>query len=358
MQGWIRSAALMSIALATIAPPAAASVMNVITPPAFSAIDGDHISVVGTSTSSTVTLTLPGRIPETTQVTDGWFHFRANLKYGFNELYLSSSGGDSVWLAAVRLPFQVNIRRSKVRYPRFKFHGNEIGETCIKCHALTPFTQAARALPDSTCQSCHLPIREWIKPHRPAAESECRVCHGTGVLPIAAPADNFNLCQSCHKGKIEEFNKEFVHGPVGAGSCLACHDPHGSDVQFSLRKPVQLLCSSCHEEIEAKSAGKLLHAPFRDGACNACHDPHATNYAWGLSRRSNSICLPCHRMDDDNGWHSHPTTGPLHSNDQTVALNAEGELECTSCHNPHYAESTHLLRTSDPNTCRGCHDDK
>lgn len=356
---WIIPVTVLLLVLPELLASTEATVMDVVTPPPFSAVASDHISVVGKTTCSTVVLSLPNRKPETTSTVQGWFHFRATLNYGFNELYVVSSGGDSIWLAAVRLPFQASIQRSKVHYPKFFFHGNKLGEPCTPCHSLTPFTRSDAALPDSTCQSCHRPKREWIKPHRPAADAECRICHGSGVLPIAAPADNIGLCQACHKGKIKEFNKDFVHGPVGAGSCIACHEPHGSAADFSLREPVKLLCLSCHVTTDANAKGKNVHPPFQDGACTSCHDPHATNYAWGLSRHSNSICLPCHHMDDGNDWHSHPVTGKPHSRkNPPVKVNAKGELECTSCHNPHYSEAPHLLRSGEAHTCQGCHDDK
>jgi predicted CXXCH cytochrome family protein len=40
----------------------------------------------------------------------------------------------------------------------------------------------------------------------------------------------------------------FKHGPVDAGYCTVCHDPHASEKADGLRKSVWDLCVTCHFE--------------------------------------------------------------------------------------------------------------
>jgi len=124
--------------------------------------------------------------------------------------------------------------------------------------------------------------------------------------------------------------------------------------------------------------------------CSVCHDQHSqaltpfdpnapvyggSGTGWGrhYQRKDNDVnqmCKVCHEVRDvqsaDQG--SHPVGVPIPSGDfQTPAslpLDAAGEVLCTTCHTPHFADSGgangglgdgYILRQSIGNICSECH---
>ena len=77
---------------------------------------------------------------------------------------------------------------------------------------------------------------------------------------------SMKACLNCHKAHLHPLNviptkpgitipREFPTLSDGRITCSSCHEPHGSDFYFHLRKPEQQLCASCHPKWE-KSAQK------------------------------------------------------------------------------------------------------
>ena len=66
--------------------------------------------------------------------------------------------------------------------------------------------------------------------HTPTDQDlSCQACHRLDSTPVDYRRMNVMeaTCQTgvCH----DDMGKEkYVHGPVGAGTCIACHNPHGS----------------------------------------------------------------------------------------------------------------------------------
>ena len=79
------------------------------------------------------------------------------------------------------------------------------------------------------------------------------------------------LCQYCH---VILTNKRLLHGPVAAGGCRVCHDPHGSSFPFLLVSESKKFCLYCHNgaDIAKNEAHKGV-----DADCTECHDAHASN---------------------------------------------------------------------------------
>jgi predicted CXXCH cytochrome family protein len=79
------------------------------------------------------------------------------------------------------------------------------------------------------------------------------------------------LCYTCH----QEYSalEAWVHGPVATGNCLLCHEPHKTQNEFLLRKPVPGLCYQCHEEQAIRLIKK--HAEESYARCIDCHEGHA-----------------------------------------------------------------------------------
>jgi len=99
------------------------------------------------------------------------------------------------------------------------------------------------------CKECHSDLLEFAVMHYPA-EDACDNCHeATGE---EHPGENMGfklmdqspaLCFYCHE---EIPQQDHPHQPLVKGSCLDCHDAHGSAETALLKSPEQELCLSCH----------------------------------------------------------------------------------------------------------------
>ncbi|GBE13009.1 doubled CXXCH motif [bacterium BMS3Bbin14] len=213
------------------------------------------------------------------------------------------------------------------------------------------------------CFSCHRRLVNGSKwRHGPSANLECLACHrqGEGNKKIAVPTGRVpGLCYRCHVNERKWKTKAHVHGPVGLGACTVCHDPHGARYRFELWADSRTsLCISCHTDKQKsvlKTQGFHRHGIIVGSGCEACHDPHASDYQFQLHKPINKLCAGCHlRMQGMTHGHpvgGHPLTGkpdPRHKG---------RELSCASCHRPHGSNYQYLLIGSPlgGNVCTKCH---
>lgn len=113
--------------------------------------------------------------------------------------------------------------------------------------------------------------------HPPYEEKRCDNCHDkTTQSGFVTPLKE--LCFVCHAGFIKG---SYVHGPVAAGDCLFCHEPHTSRNPSLLKKDVSDICAVCHRE---KRMAASLHAKVaeRKIGCAECHNPHYGNVQYFL----------------------------------------------------------------------------
>ncbi|HEY3490343.1 MAG TPA: cytochrome c3 family protein [Candidatus Deferrimicrobiaceae bacterium] len=99
---------------------------------------------------------------------------------------------------------------------------------------------------------------------------KCGGCHpaADASFKMAGPKDK--MCYRCHQRKDRRKN---VHGPMGAGECTACHDPHGSSHKsLTVAEPLSL-CVMCHDQ---ESSEKHM-TRSKGKPCTQCHDPHASD---------------------------------------------------------------------------------
>jgi predicted CXXCH cytochrome family protein len=105
--------------------------------------------------------------------------------------------------------------------------------------------------------------------HQPYQEKNCTACHDisdVGSLVKDEPA----LCYACHQDF--SVNSESLHGPVDAGFCSSCHDPHMSRDKTLLISPGNALCNTCHLNEQVKQPPE--HEDIGKALCITCHDPH------------------------------------------------------------------------------------
>lgn len=179
-------------------------------------------------------------------------------------------------------------------------------------------------------------------------DKDCSFCHTekdakSGNLKMDMP----DLCYQCHETKD---TKTFIHGPVGAGACTACHDPHESQNLKLLRySNVNQLCTSCHaDKGHFLKNTKNIHPPVQDQCIN-CHDPHTENFKFQLKADGKmDLCLMCHV---DKKEHT-KTVSHKHG-----AL--DRPKKCQECHDPHGTGTPKMLKKENSkDLCLSCHNDK
>lgn len=113
-----------------------------------------------------------------------------------------------------------------------------------------------------------VPGRSPFRYHRPVLEGRCAECHA-GVRRSGMNAEA-QTCRSCHRRMNIVF--PHVHGPVAAGKCLVCHDPHGSELAALTKADPRTLCTSCHDQPTTMEHVERA----RSRVCHLCHNPHAS----------------------------------------------------------------------------------
>jgi predicted CXXCH cytochrome family protein len=112
--------------------------------------------------------------------------------------------------------------------------------------------------------------------HKPWLEERCEECH-TRTLKMGSR--DSDLCLKCHASKLTEH--ELMHGPVAAGACLWCHNPHNSAYAHLLKAPSREVCTQCHSQSMLSAERVPAHAQ-PDRACLDCHDGHGGNVRYFL----------------------------------------------------------------------------
>jgi len=167
----------------------------------------------------------------------------------------------------------------------------------------------------------------------------CKLCHKFKAAPD---------CLNCHKDRLLG---SWVHAPVSEGKCNLCHD---LDNNFKVIEPSASVCLSCHKELNNKlESAKYRHGPTDSGFCTICHSPHKNTVKTHLRDEVNNLCEQCHILSE-TGYKYHKNSfirfHPV--NDKSKNLN------CVSCHNPHYSNNIKLYNINDDRIetlCDKCH---
>jgi predicted CXXCH cytochrome family protein len=199
------------------------------------------------------------------------------------------------------------------------------GQACVECHERTiPANGRCLLTGEKMCVLCH---------DIPAVGGQ------TVLVEPSAP-----ICFQCHVEEV--FRGDFVHGPFAAGSCLACHSPHGENDSAMVRIAGRQMCMPCHEDMESGFA----NARFRHGAtaagCTQCHTPHASDQRYQLKKPVPAVCVECHQDLFDKMETASSTHSPV-----------EEDSACLNCHNAHMTENDHLLSGEDMAICLDCHNE-
>ncbi len=188
-----------------------------------------------------------------------------------------------------------------------------------------------------TCLGCHPHEQEGKFVHS-AIASGCETCHqatsdkDTQKTTITLTATGGDLCAMCH----EATKDPVVHGPVKAGQCLTCHDPHASEFKAQTRADGNALCLACHalrrttaDTVELFKTISISSSDFeatpkvRLDATQRVGHPFANhpvgNFPNPLNPKESMSCLTCHQH------HS--------STQQSLIIASEkGKDLCDTCH--------------------------
>jgi DmsE family decaheme c-type cytochrome len=193
-------------------------------------------------------------------------------------------------------------------------------ELCSRCH-VTPHQSAMVStdphhLYDITCSTCH-------------------TIHDNHNQYLVKD-DSGNYCLTCHNSVAFEFEQRSVH-PLKTGNinCVDCHDL--SSIEKNARTTgFDWRCQNCHEDL----AGPFIHEHpvvynhlVEGGSCMECHNPHGSPNDRLLNQPGSGTCKQCHG------------TPPGHN---TAHSGLGAKLECVQCHTEiHGSNTNHLFLDPD-----------
>lgn len=174
---------------------------------------------------------------------------------------------------------------------------------CAQCHADIAGRKVVHAAVQMGCATCHSGLDATQVPHK-----------SSGKFPKGLPAEGAAVCTTCHEATM--FEGKIVHGPVAAGLCTGCHDPHSSDFAGLARKRPAEQCLDCHGDVKKRphmivgfaggghplgDSPKDVADPTREGKpfyCAACHEPHRGERArlMKFEGKGMTACQKCHKM--------------------------------------------------------------
>ncbi len=279
-------------------------------------------------------------------VEGGGFGTLVNLKKGVNTIQVSAGKLS----ASVKVYYGDTKKRPK-GYKRFYVHSGVISMNCKDCHKFRrgkfDFKRNVPARADCTTAKCHgntMATEKYV--HGPVGAGVCISCHNPhgSFREKQLARDDRSMCMVCHEAKKEEFDKKVVHAPVEDG-CSTCHDAHQSPLRFQLKgkkgKSVSSLCFNCHDQTIFTK--KFQHGPVGAGDCIACHNAHASNAEKLLiaETANGEVCFQCHadRRDSFNLKQVHKPV----------------KEDCGKCHDPHSSDYKMQLHKPQNVLCKECH---
>ena len=221
-------------------------------------------------------------------------------------------------------------------------------EVCATCHAAVAsafaetrhgrYAASGRAAEPVNCSSCHVG----------AAEHAASPMQRRPLSPATGPAAEVNAaCLSCHERGAQAHWEGSAHERAGT-RCTACHSVHEQHPAASARGvtasgagATTQRCLTCHRGMRASLNARSTH-PLRDGQmeCSSCHDPHGGTGEHLLKQASvNDLCYTCHQ--DQRGpflWEHAPV-----------------REDCLSCHRAHSSNYPSMLQARTTQLCQSCH---
>lgn len=207
---------------------------------------------------------------------------------------------------------------------------------------------------NSQCLSCHDKQDTMLSFFHQANGVQCTDCHGPSEAHIKHPSNSPTVvftdngpgnvlngaCLKCHNNGGRIHWASGAHGEANV-ACVACHDIHVHKDKVLAVSTQPAVCFKCHQDIRAK-----LNYPYRhpvgegDLTCTSCHNPHGSSTSAQLVKSSIvDTCTSCH----------HDKRGPFLFEHDPVSEN------CDLCHTPHGSVIPSMLVARPPFLCQECH---
>lgn len=280
----------------------------------------------------------------TVPVIKGAFTFSIRLKKGTNELSIQDQSGRSSQTILIHLLAE-GAKPPEGFRPYYTHFPVAREEQCQDCHELKrePFSYK-KMIPSATCVSsqCHSKMGQANFVHGPVGSGTCIACHNPHGSSFKGMITRPGAkgCYICHETEEEEFKGKSVHAPVSEGVCTDCHDPHQSPLRYQLKSDSrQNFCFNCHDSKLIKQT--TLHEPLKGGDCVACHHVHASPNKKLLTLPLEKLCFSCHQ-DIEKGLKKKVVHPVIKEN-------------CQECHDPHASPQKALLRKAQNKLCMECH---
>ncbi len=282
-------------------------------------------------------------------LTKGSFFFTVNLRPGMNTISVADAA-TNIEQSKISVYYQTekNAKKTPENFQAYHLH-KEVGEKheCSKCHNLRGAVPSYKRMKrSSTCTTsqCHQNMGTAEFVHGPVAGGTCVACHNPhgSTNEFHRSRTGAQECYVCHENKKEDFSKPNAHKPLAQGGCIACHDAHQSETKFQLKATsVRNLCFNCHDSNIIKE--DYLHGPVAAGGCVVCHDPHSSGEPKLLLQKEQALCFMCHEESKKRF-------------ERKFAHKPVSE-SCVKCHKPHGASNPMLLVMEENELCLSCHAD-
>lgn len=224
-------------------------------------------------------------------------------------------------------------------------------DTCLACHAnaeVEGIFKTKHGAPGNAdgpfghgqlqCESCHGPGAA----HASMTQIDgklAQVIHFEPDDEASAETEN-GMCLGCHASNTRHQWAASGHASAGL-SCADCHKVHDPADKVLRTGTQSEVCFGCHKTQHANSLKPYAH-PIRQGemACSSCHQPHNTTTRAALKgATANETCYSCHA----------DLRGPF------VWEHAPVSEDCTLCHDQHGSIHPAMLKQRPPFLCQTCH---
>ena len=200
------------------------------------------------------------------------------------------------------------------------------------------------------CSGCHQNAHQQNmldKNVHAANDVNCSACHSVHASkhPALLKRAENGLCLDCHRDVAGQFDRSYRH-PVSDGvvKCSECHLTL-DQTRRSLATNGTNVCLKCHAEFEGPFPYEhpaALDYSTEEGGCVACHEPHGSNLPRMLKQPYEAphfqLCTQCHSVPRHN-------SNPMHGT-------RWAGMPCNDCHTDIHGSYTSRLFLSE--SLRGC----